>query len=52
VLSLNNADQEPEDLADHLAAYKKAHCNKFAGSTSQASKMKQIVLTATLTLIH
>jgi hypothetical protein len=31
VLSLNNADQEPEDLADHiLAAYKKAPCNEFA----------------------
>jgi hypothetical protein len=31
VLNLNNADQEPEDLADHiLAAYKKAPCNEFA----------------------
>ena len=31
VLNLNNADHEPEDLADHiLAAYKKAPCNEFA----------------------
>jgi hypothetical protein len=31
VLNLNNADQEPEDLADHiLAAYKKVPCNEFA----------------------
>ena len=31
VLNLSNADQEPEDLADHiLAAYKKAPCNEFA----------------------
>ena len=31
VLNLSNADQEPEDLADHiLAAYKKAPCNDFA----------------------
>jgi hypothetical protein len=31
VLNLNNADQEPEDLADHiLAAFKKAPCNEFA----------------------
>jgi hypothetical protein len=31
LLNLNNADQEPEDLADNiLAVYKKAPCNEFA----------------------
>jgi hypothetical protein len=31
VLNLSNADQEPEDLADHiLAAYKRSPCNEFA----------------------